>query len=108
MSYFQKFGQDPHSGVDIAFDAENEYLLIAYNDSHSLRTPLTVGISSDKGRTFHTQDVETVVGEYSYPKLHQLRDGQWHLFYTYQRKHIEHVQFSTEWLLKGRKVIGLK
>lgn len=100
--------RNPHSAVDIAFDAENEYLLIAYNDSHSLRTPLTVGISSDKGRTFHTQDLEMAVGEYSYPKLHQSRDGQWHLFYTYQRKHIEHVQFSAEWFFKGRKVIGLE
>jgi len=100
--------RNPHSAVDIAFDADNNYLLIAYNDSHSLRTPLTVGISPDRGKTFLTQDVEKEEGEYSYPKLHQTKDGQWHLFYTYQRKHIEHVQFSIEWLLAGRKVIGIR
>lgn len=100
--------RNPDSAVDIAFDADKGYFLIAYNDSHSLRTPLTLGISSDKGQTFRTQDVETTAGEYSYPKVHQSRDGRWHLFYTYQRTHIEHVQFNTEWLLAGRKVVGLR
>lgn len=100
--------RNPHSGIDIAFDNEGNYLLIAYNDSHSLRTPLTLGISDDRGRTFRTQDVETTEGEYSYPKLHQTRDGSWHFFYTYKREHIEHVQFDIKWLLEGRKVIGLR
>ncbi|RLE09943.1 hypothetical protein DRJ00_02905 [Candidatus Aerophobetes bacterium] len=100
--------RNPHSAVDIAFDAKGGCLLIAYNDSHSLRTPLTIGISDDEGRTFRTQDVETEAGEYSYPKLYQTRDGLWHLFYTHNRTHIEHVLFDVEWLLEGRKVIGLR
>jgi len=100
--------RNPHSGVDIAFDAKNNYLLIAYNDSYSLRTPLTLGVSDDMGRTFRTQDVETEEGEYSYPKLYQTRDEGWHLFYTYKREHIEHIQFDIKWLLRGRKVIGLR
>lgn len=99
--------RNPHSAVDIVFDAGKDFLLIAYNDSYSLRTPLTVGVSRDRGRTFHTQDVEMGEGEYSYPKLHQSRDGNWHLFYTYERKYIEHVQFDPQWILEGREVIGL-
>lgn len=99
--------RNPHSAIDVAFDNEGNYLLIAYNDSHSLRTPLTLGISDDRGKTFRTQDIEMIEGEYSYPKLYQRRDGNWHLLYTHNRKYIEHVQFDMKWLLKGRKVIGL-
>ena len=82
-------------------------LLILYNDSHQLRTPLTLGISEDEGITFNTRDIETGVGAFSYPKLHQTNDGIWRAMYTYQRDCIAEVCFDEEWLLDGRKVIGL-
>jgi hypothetical protein len=99
--------RNPHAAVDIAV-GRNGRLGIVYNDSHSLRTPLTLGISEDEGRTFRAQDVETVQGEFSYPKLHQTRDGQWHLFYTHYRTGIAHVRFDEDWLMAGRKVVGLR
>ena len=98
--------RNPHSGIDIATGRSGR-LLVAYNDSHSLRTPLTIGISEDEGRTFRTRDVETTAGEFSYPKVYQTRDGVWHLFYTYQRLCIAHVEFEEEWLLGGRKVMRI-
>ena len=95
-----------HSSVDIAV-GQSGRLLILYNDSHQLRTPLTLGISEDEGATFRTRDIETEIGEFSYPKLHQTRDGVWRAMYTYQRECIAAVRFEEEWLLDGRKVIGL-
>ncbi len=98
--------RNPHSAVDIAV-GQSGRLLILYNDSHRLRTPLTLGVSEDEGATFRTRDIETGVGEFSYPKLHQTRDGVWRAMYTYQRDCIAEVRFDEEWLLGGRKVFGL-
>jgi len=98
--------RNPHSGIDIAVGHSGR-LLILYNDSHQLRTPLTLGISEDEGITFKTHDIETGAGEFSYPKLHQSNDGIWRAMYTYQRECIAEVCFEEEWLLSGRKVIGL-
>ena len=95
-----------HSGVDIAV-GQSGRLLVLYNDSHRLRTPLTLGISEDEGATFRCHDIESEIGEFSYPKLHQTKDGVWRAMYTYQRDCIAEVRFDEEWLLDGRKVIGL-
>jgi predicted neuraminidase len=83
-------------------------LLLAYNDSHFLRTPLTLAVSDDLGRTYTAQDVEMGDGEYSYPKVCQTQDGSFHLFYTHQRTRIEHIRFSVDWLLSGRRIIGVR
>ena len=98
--------RNPYSAVDIAV-GQSRRLLIAYNDSHLLRTPLTVGLSEDGGRTFRARDIEMEAGEFSYPKLFQTRDGQWHVFYTYKRLCIAHMKFDEPWLLGGRKIVGL-
>jgi len=99
--------RNPHSGIDIALGFSRR-LLIAYNDSYYLRTPLCIGISDDLGRTWRVRDIETNVGRYSYPKLLQTPDGLWHIFYTHNRTHIEHGWFDEEWLENGRRVIGLR
>ena len=113
--------RNPCAGNDIALSRSGR-LLIAYNDSYTLRVPLCVGISDDMGKTFTVRDIETGLGEpcygwrlanyehnsYSYPKLIQTADGVWHLFYTYRYECIKHAWFSEEWLEGGRRVIGLK
>jgi predicted neuraminidase len=97
--------RNPGSGVDVA-SSNSGRLLLVYNDSEQLRTPLTLGISPDEGRTWLTHDVEAGPGEFSYPKLLQTRDGLWHLFYTYQRTHIQHLAFAEGFFAGGRKAPG--
>jgi hypothetical protein len=99
--------RNPHSAIDIAVD-EKDRMLIAFNDNHRLRTPLTLGISLDHGRTWRCRDVETEEGEYSYPKFLRTADGCWHLFYTWRRECIAHVRFDPDELLCGRPVFGLE
>ncbi len=98
--------RNPHSAVDIAVGRSGRFL-IAYNDSHTLRTPLTVGISEDRGASFRARDIETMAGEFSYPKLHQTPDEVWHIFFTDNRERIAEIRFEEDWLLAGRRVIGL-
>ena len=98
--------RNPHSGIDIAVD-DQDRMLVAFNDNHRLRTPLTVGISEDRGRTWRCRDVEVAEGEYSYPKFLQTSEGTWHLFYTWRRQCIAHVQFDPDDVLSGRPVFGL-
>lgn len=111
---------NPNSGIDINLGRSGR-LLLAYNSSHALRLPLCVGISDDLGRTFRVRDVETGLtdprytwrfGNYEinchcYPKLHQTKDGIWHLFYSHRYDCIKHVWFEESWLEGGRKVFGL-
>ncbi len=97
--------RNPGSGVDVASSAGGP-LLIVYNDSEALRTPLTVALSVDEGRTWSECDVETGRGEFSYPKLLQTSGGLWHLFYTYQRTHIQHLVFDEGCFVGGRQVPG--
>ena len=98
--------RNPHSGTDLAA-SQSGRLVIAYNDSYDLRTPLCVGLSDDEGRTWRVRDLMRQAGEYSYPDLLQTVDGQWHLFFTNQRTHISHAVFDEAWLEGGRRVIGL-
>lgn len=98
--------RNPHAGIDVGVSKTSGRLLIVYNDSYRVRTPLTVGISADGGKTFRTKDVETTPGSYAYPKLLQDRQGKWHLFYSENYLHIKQVSFDEAWLETGREVIG--
>ena len=99
--------RNPHSGIDIAAD-DNDDLVIAFNDNYRLRTPLTLGVSGDRGVTWRCRDIEIEEGEYSYPKLLKTGDGQWHVFYTHHRRRIALVSFNKTWLKAGRPVFGLE
>ncbi len=98
--------RNPSSGIDISLSRTSESFLIVYNDSYAERVPLSVGISGDGGKTLSVRDVEAKSGSYGYPKLLQTSDGIWHLFYSQNYHHIEHVSFDEDWLLSGRRVIG--
>lgn len=76
----------------------------------ALRTPLTVAVSSDGGRSWPVQrnlqnaDLEHrdhPMG-YSYPALLQTPDGRLHAAYSMLRKTIKYVRFETNWLVGGR------
>jgi BNR repeat protein len=98
--------RNPHTGIDIGISAVSDRLLVAYNDSYRQRTPLCVGVSDDGGNTFRMRDAESDRGGFAYPKLLQDRDGLWHLFYSYDYRHIQHTWFDEAWLEQGRPVLG--
>ncbi|WP_320774759.1 sialidase family protein [Streptomyces sp. CRN 30] len=76
----------------------------------ALRTPLTLALSDDDGRTWPwRRDVQRADDEYreteygySYPCVLQTRDGLLHIAYSYLRKTIKHVVVSEEWIRRER------
>lgn len=74
-----------------------------------LRTPLTLAISEDEGKSWpfvknlQTADLEykeKPVG-YSYPSIVQSRDGALHIAFSYLRKTIKYVRVSEAWVKEG-------
>lgn len=82
---------NPNSGID-AVKLGSGVIVMAYNDSATERTPLSVATSVDEGLTWQKAlDLEVEEGEFSYPSVIQTRDGLVHLVYTWKRKRIEHA-----------------
>ncbi|NGN67727.1 exo-alpha-sialidase [Streptomyces sp. A7024] len=77
----------------------------------AVRTPLTVALSDDGGRTWpYRREVQTADKEYddnelgySYPSIIQTRDGALHVAYSYLRKTIKHVRLDEDWIREGGK-----
>ncbi|WP_372351232.1 exo-alpha-sialidase [Streptomyces sp. KL116D] len=77
----------------------------------ALRTPLTLALSDDEGRTWPwRRDLQTADDEYreteygySYPCLLQARDDRIHVAYSYLRKTIRHATVTEEWIRQGRR-----
>lgn len=73
----------------------------------AVRTPLTVALSADGGKTWpHQRNVQMADDEYrdnelgySYPSILQARDGRLHLAFSYLRKTIKYVTVSPEWVM---------
>ncbi|MCW5852646.1 MAG: exo-alpha-sialidase [Anaerolineae bacterium] len=115
---------NPNAGIDL-IRLHNGVLLLAFNNSSRVRTPLNVALSEDEGASWtylQTVAEETrldpeyirlaeysgVQGlaskqrvEYSYPTLLQTRDGLIHLSYTDRRTAIQHAIFDETWLREG-------
>ncbi|KRF06831.1 hypothetical protein ASG89_18445 [Paenibacillus sp. Soil766] len=74
-----------------------------------LRTPLTLAISEDEGKTWpyykniQMADLEYKDSEigYSYPSIISTRDGKIHIAFSYLRKGIKHVCLTEEWIHEG-------
>lgn len=72
----------------------------------AVRTPLTLAVSEDGGRTWpkhrnlQVADLEykDAPAGYSYPTMIQTRDGALHVAYSYLRKTIKHVRLHPEWI----------
>ncbi len=87
--------RNPNSGADMIRLHSGE-VIACFNDSESERTPLTLALSLDEGRTWTGRhDLETEEGRYSYPTLMQASDGRVHLVYTWRRLRIKHVCFDS-------------
>ncbi len=90
---------NPDSGISLIM-LESGALLLAYNNSKWVRTPLTVAISDNGGRSWPwKKNLETASAEFSYPYLIQDRNGIIHITYTSDsRKYIKHAEFNEAWL----------
>ncbi len=82
----------------------NGHIVLAFNDGKDReRTPLSVALSYDGGRTWpRKRVVESGEGSFSYPSLVQTRDGHIHLTYSYNRQFIKHVEFNEAWIAGDR------
>ena len=90
--------RNPNSAVDLVKLSDGS-LLLAFNDSSTSRTPLSLTLSEDDGWTWrYYRIVERGEGEYSYPSLLEGRDGLIHLVYTNDRRNIAHVVFDLDWV----------
>ena len=82
---------NPSSGIDVARTGPEELFLI-YNPSTVLRTPISLARSADNGKTWNkVLDLETEVGEFSYPAMIFSEAGRLEITYTFNRKHIKHA-----------------
>jgi predicted neuraminidase len=68
-------------------------VLLAYNDSETGRTPLSLALSKDGIHFEKVTDVATGEGSFAYPTLLLAADGLIHLTYTYNRDTIHHAKF---------------
>ncbi len=89
---------NPNAGTDM-IKLDSGRLLLAFNNSEHSRTPLSLAVSDDNGKSWKVvKDLETAPGEYSYPSLCKQKNGSVHISYTYKRESIKHLHFTEEWL----------
>jgi len=86
-------------------------ILLAYNDSPTERTPLSLAYSRDSRHFTRIWDFETAPGlRFSYPALIRAADGVYHLVYRAQESWapaaIKHVMFNQEWLTLRLRAAG--
>lgn len=88
---------NPNAGIDL-LRLRSGALLLAYNDSDRLRTPLCLALAEQDEDWRWRRTIEDAQAEFSYPALLQDRNGDIHLVYTYRREHIHHACFAEAWL----------
>jgi len=81
-------------------------LLLVFNNHPSERDDISMAYRSGSGAAWQLlhqfekkSDAVKEHNPYSYPFLLQTHDGNFHLFYTWKRKHIKHVYFNRAALL---------
>lgn len=83
---------------------KNGHLVLVFNDSEDRRTPLSIALSRDEGKTWETPlELESNPGEYSYPSVMQTEDGIIHIVYTFRRYTIKHVEMNEDWLIHSER-----
>jgi predicted neuraminidase len=88
----------PGSGIAMR-RLQNGHLLLVFNNSARMRSPLNVIRSLDEGKTWDDlRTFEADAGEYSYPCVVQTADGMIHVTYTFRRYGIKHVEFNEDWI----------
>jgi predicted neuraminidase len=89
---------NPSSAVAIA-TLDDGRVILAYNHSSTSRSPLSLALSEDNGKTFKRfVDLEQGPGKFAYPSLLQTRDSSIHVVYSYNLKTIKHLIIKKELL----------
>ncbi|MFH1749069.1 MAG: sialidase family protein [Planctomycetota bacterium] len=77
-------------------------LILVYNNSDTLRRPLSISISADEGMTWLPARVLVDGdGEYAYPATIQTPDGLVHIVYSHDRRYIGHITLNEAWITGG-------
>jgi predicted neuraminidase len=85
---------NPNSGIDLV-QTDKRDLFLVYNPTRRDRTPLHLAWSDDDGKNWKkVATLEDESGEFSYPAIIQAQDGQLHLTYTWNRRHIKHLTYD--------------
>lgn len=94
---------NPNSAVDM-MKLKSGRIILLYNHSMTVRTPLSVAVSEDGGKNWlNRRDLATEYNAFAYPIFFQARDGRIHAIYTSdQRKVINHVIFDEDWALGAK------
>lgn len=100
------------SALDAA-NTDDGGILLAYNDSPTQRTPLSLAYSRDSWRFTKIWDFESATDlRFSYPALIRAPDGTYHLVYRAQEGSapaaIKHVMFNQEWLTLRLRAAGIR
>ena len=83
---------NPNAGIDLVRLKDGRIVLL-YNDSSSVRTPLTLAVSADGEHFTNFATLESGPGEFSYPAMIEGSDGALHITYTYNRRNIRYVVY---------------
>jgi predicted neuraminidase len=90
--------RNPNAAVDL-LKLRNGYLMLVFNDSMNDRTPLTVAISTDGGKTFPRRRnlLNEPKGDFAYPVAIQTKDGKIQVLFTSdERTVIRRAVFTEE------------
>jgi predicted neuraminidase len=88
----------PHAALDVVRLADGR-IVLAWNSAPDRRNPLTLAMSEDEGQTWpHIRDLVTGDGSFHYPAILQSRDGRLHLSFTNNRRTIDHIVLTPEWI----------
>jgi predicted neuraminidase len=93
---------NPNAAVDLLKLASGKLLLI-FNDSMVDRTPLTLAVSKDSGRSWPVRrNLAEGPYDYAYPYAVQGHDGRIHVVYTSGgRTVVNHAVFREDWIEEG-------
>ena len=91
---------NPNAAIDL-LKLKNGHVVLVYNNSGTDRTPLTVAVSTDGGKSYpYRRDIAVGNHDYAYPYFIQSKDGRIHLVYTSEKRSvINHATFDESAIL---------
>lgn len=98
---------NPNSAVFAFIDEKQRHWLVLNDHNRQDEFPrnnLVLTVQTDTGKWLrvhdfeNTQDTELADSRFSYPWVEPDDNGHFHLFYTWNRKHIKHIKFNQVWL----------